>query len=84
MVAKKKGLGKGLDSLIPDNKPVKKTVSTNTASVSEKTELNAGEQMMKISMVEPNREQPVKSLRRMLCSNCQILLSSLGFFNRCL
>ena len=60
MVAKKKGLGKGLDSLIPDNKPVKKTVSTNTASVSEKTELNAGEQMMKISMVEPNREQPRK------------------------
>ncbi len=52
MAVKKKGLGKGLDSLIPDNKSVKV----------EKPEpvLKAGEQMMKISMVEPNREQPRK------------------------
>lgn len=58
MVAKKKGLGKGLDSLIPDNKPIKQSTSIEAESESE--EANTGEQMMKISMVEPNREQPRK------------------------
>ena len=48
MAVKKKGLGKGLDSLIPDNKIEVKTSVPNAG----------GEQMMKINMVEPNREQP--------------------------
>ena len=48
MAVKKKGLGKGLDSLIPDNKIEVKTSVPNVG----------GEQMMKINMVEPNREQP--------------------------
>lgn len=48
MPVKKKGLGKGLDSLIPDNKIEIKTSKSNTS----------GEQMMKINMVEPNRDQP--------------------------
>lgn len=56
MAVKKKGLGKGLDSLIPDNKPVK---SEKEESGSQK-ELKSGEQMMSINMVEPNREQPRK------------------------
>ena len=57
MVAKKKGLGKGLDSLIPDNKSV--SAAKNSQS-SEQEEISTGEQMMKINQVEPNRDQPRK------------------------
>ena len=53
MAVKRGGLGKGLDSLIPEGKT--KTV-TNTKS-SEK-EVKTGEQMVKITKIEPNREQP--------------------------
>lgn len=52
MAVKKKGLGKGLDSLIPEGKSVK------AESSSEKPK--AGEQMLKINLIEPNREQPRK------------------------
>lgn len=54
MAVKKAGLGKGLDSLIPKSeviKPATKPVQTN------KTEAKL-EQMVKISKIEPNREQP--------------------------
>ena len=56
MAVKRKGLGKGLDSLIPENKSVK------PAAKPEKTEepVKTGEQMLKINQVEPNREQPRK------------------------
>lgn len=57
MVVKKKGLGKGLDSLIPDHRPVKTESTTSEAT----EEYKSGEQMMKINMVEPNREQPRKN-----------------------
>ena len=57
MAVKKKGLGKGLDSLIPDNKPAK---TAQDKSVEKEPELKSGEQMMKINAVEPNREQPRK------------------------
>lgn len=60
MVAKKKGLGKGLDSLIPD-KPLKTNTSASTNAVSNETEMKSGEQKVKINMVEPNREQPRKN-----------------------
>ena len=57
MPVKRKGLGKGLDSLIPENKSAK--VSSSESKKTEETaELKSGEQMMKINMVEPNREQP--------------------------
>lgn len=60
MAVKKKGLGKGLDSLIPDNRSIK-SVQTETVSKTEpESEINSGEQMMKINLVEPNREQPRK------------------------
>lgn len=55
MAVKKKGLGKGLDSLIPDNRPAKAEPAKEPAK-----EEKAGEQMMNINMVEPNREQPRK------------------------
>ena len=59
MAVKKKGLGKGLDSLIPDNKSVKIT-QTENVSKKDEPEVKTGEQMMKINMVEPNRDQPRK------------------------
>lgn len=57
MAVKKKGLGKGLDSLIPDNKPIK---TEKSESSDKPEESGSGEQMMNINMVEPNREQPRK------------------------
>ena len=57
MAAKRMGLGKGLDSLIPDNKSAK-TPKTENKKAEESAELKSGEQMMKINMVEPNRDQP--------------------------
>lgn len=57
MAVKKKGLGKGLDSLIPDNKPAK---SLKPDIDSSENSSKSGEQMMKINDVEPNREQPRK------------------------
>ena len=58
MAVKKKGLGKGLDSLIPEksNKPLAK----EPAEEKRESESGSGIQMMKINMVEPNREQPRK------------------------
>lgn len=64
MAARKKGLGKGLDSLIPDNKSTKtnqtemvlNTIKNNDVQ----TESKSGEQMISINKVEPNREQPRK------------------------
>lgn len=58
MAVKKKGLGKGLDSLIPDNRTAKKAPQSEKEEVKQENILKSGEQMMKINMVEPNREQP--------------------------
>lgn len=60
MAVKKKGLGKGLDSLIPDNKPLKSAVSDEKKPESSPGEIKPGEQMMNINQVEPNRDQPRK------------------------
>ena len=52
MAVKRGGLGKGLDSLIPEGKkpiPSKK---------SEEQEVKQAEQIVKITKIEPNREQP--------------------------
>ena len=61
-MAPKRGLGKGLDSLIPNSvlKPAtpEKLVEENKVSV--KTEEKAAEKMVKITKIEPNREQPRK------------------------
>ena len=55
-MVRKNGLGKGLDSLIPENKSVKPAAKPEKAEETVKT----GEQMLKINQVEPNREQPRK------------------------
>lgn len=61
MAAKRNGLGKGLDSLIP-NKTAGKSEkpSAKKSSDDSKKEDKTGEVMVKINSVEPNREQPRK------------------------
>ena len=61
MPIKKKGLGKGLDSLIPDNKSIKSVTPDKSAEVKKEAEEKAGVQTMKINEVEPNRDQPRKN-----------------------
>ncbi len=51
-----RGLGKGLDSLIPAATPKADSVTTT-----QKAEEGAKETLVKITMVEPNREQPRKN-----------------------
>ena len=52
-----RGLGKGLDALIPNSLGVE----SNTKSKQEKQEKQEGETMVNITKVEPNREQPRKN-----------------------
>ena len=61
MPIKKKGLGKGLDSLIPDNKSMKSVTSEKTVESKEDAAAKSGVQVMKINGVEPNRDQPRKN-----------------------
>lgn len=63
MALKSRGLGKGLDSLIPDavgEAKTKKEADTQT-DVSVKDEKGEPETILKITMVEPNRKQPRKN-----------------------
>ena len=52
----KRGLGKGLDSLIPSN-----VMESTKSQTSSKEKSEEGAVIVKISMVEPNREQPRKN-----------------------
>lgn len=61
MPIKKKGLGKGLDSLIPDNKSIKSVTPDKSVEAKKEAEEKAGVQTMKINEVEPNRDQPRKN-----------------------
>lgn len=54
-----RGLGKGLDSLIPD--AVGEAKKKETDEVSGKDEKKGPESIVKITMVEPNRKQPRKN-----------------------
>ncbi len=60
MAVKRNGLGKGLDSLIPNK--TEKTVKTEKKSEqkNEESQNSSGEILVKINQVEPNREQPRK------------------------
>lgn len=66
MAVKRNGLGKGLDSLIPDksDKATKKTANIENRADSEKKKdekvSESGEILVKINQVEPNRDQPRK------------------------
>ena len=61
MAVKKSGLGKGLDSLIPASAAKKQTVNHSPEKRQKEEEKKEGEFFIKISKVEPNREQPRKS-----------------------
>lgn len=54
MAAKKMGLGKGLDSMIPPKSTGLKSSQSDNANIT-------GETILKINEVEPNREQPRKT-----------------------
>ena len=60
MAVKRNGLGKGLDSLIPNK--TEKTVKTEKKPEQkhEESQNSSGEILVKINQVEPNREQPRK------------------------
>lgn len=67
MAAKKSGLGRGLDALFPEktvqskHQEIKKLNNITESQISrEKEGKNNGVMMVKISKVEPNREQPRK------------------------
>ncbi len=67
MAAKKSGLGRGLDALFPDKSPQEKVKTTKTLSGKPETKVKkdeilpkSAELMVKISKVEPNRQQPRK------------------------
>ena len=61
-MALKRGLGKGLDSLIPTNVMIESEVKHSTVSTaSSPEEEKDGTLMVKLSKVEPNREQPRKN-----------------------
>lgn len=59
MAVKKSGLGKGLDSMIPAY-PVKAKTVKVAPDAGEKKEVKKDETILKITEVEPNREQPRK------------------------
>ena len=61
-MALKRGLGKGLDSLIPTNVMMESEVKHSTVSTASSSEEGKdGTLMVKLSKVEPNREQPRKN-----------------------
>lgn len=61
-MALKRGLGKGLDSLIPTNVMMESEVKNSTVSTASSAEEGKdGTLMVKLSKVEPNREQPRKN-----------------------
>lgn len=61
MAVKRGGLGKGLDSLIPEPKKAKPAVLKQTSQDKDKEETKGGEFIVSINKVEPNREQPRKA-----------------------
>lgn len=60
MAVKRSGLGKGLDSLIPDKAVNKSATTGKKEEKSEKKVNESGEQLVPINQVEPNRGQPRK------------------------
>lgn len=59
-VKTKRGLGRGLDSLIPAGESKKEETKTTTVIKEEKTITDLAKQVIKITKVEPNHEQPRK------------------------
>ena len=60
MAVKRNGLGKGLDSLIPNKAEKTVKVEKKPEEKKEERKSESGEILVKINQVEPNREQPRK------------------------
>ena len=60
MAVKRNGLGKGLDSLIPNKTEKNAKTEKKTEQKNEESQSSSGEILVKINQVEPNREQPRK------------------------
>ena len=60
MAVKRNGLGKGLDSLIPNKSDKPNVQSEKKEKKAENVKEETGEIMVKINQVEPNRDQPRK------------------------
>ena len=60
MAVKRNGLGKGLDSLIPNKSSKPSPEKENSSSKKVEKTTSTGEILVKINEVEPNREQPRK------------------------
>lgn len=60
MAVKRNGLGKGLDSLIPNKTEKNVKTEKKTEQKNEESQNSSGEILVKINQVEPNREQPRK------------------------
>lgn len=60
MAVKRNGLGKGLDSLIPDKKVKLASSGKSADSKKEEPDNKTGGALVNINQVEPNREQPRK------------------------
>jgi ParB family chromosome partitioning protein len=62
MATRKKGLGRGLDSMIPNKLPEEKkeTKTATKKSPAEEVPTTGGKIMLDINLVEPNRDQPRK------------------------
>ena len=60
MAVKRNGLGKGLDSLIPNKAEKTVKAEKKTEEKKEERKSESGEILVKINQVEPNREQPRK------------------------
>ena len=77
MTAKKRGLGKGLDSLIPSGKIKVTGISGENVLIDEKdavVEIN-------INLVEPDREQPRKSFNEDELNDLADSIKGIGIFN---
>ncbi len=59
-MAVKRGLGKGLDTLIPTSTDAKKNINSKEKT-EEAKKIEGATTMIKISMVQPNKEQPRKN-----------------------
>ncbi len=72
MAVKTRGLGKGLDLLIPN--AIGEEETKKTVEEPKKEEVRGAETIVKITKVEPN--SPERLLMRMLCRSLRILSSS--------
>ena len=74
-MAPKRGLGKGLDSLIPNSVDTKEVVqNTKTAEKPDR--------FVDINKLEPNREQPRKNFDQEALQSLQIQSRNSGLFSR--